>query len=114
MSAPGSTKLSTFSTLARIAVPFSWPWGGRRIAMSREEPKFCTETSRKPASESWRRTASVLAVCGKVASIVTPPVKSIARLSPRVDRDTIEPIMRMIDSPYHTFRVAMNRKLVGL
>ncbi len=54
------------------------------------------------------------AVFGKVASIVTPPVKSIARLSPRVASETMETIMSTIDSPYHTRRVAMNGKWVGL
>src|SRR5882672_1624215 len=81
--------------------------------MSREEPKFCTCGSLKPASVSLVRTASTLAVCANVAFALIPPVKSMPRFRPRVANDTTEPIIRIADSVYHTLRVAMNGKRVS-
>jgi hypothetical protein len=60
------------------------------------------------------RTASTLAAVGNVAGMFTPPVKSMARFRPRVANDPMETMTMRMDSPYHTLRVAMNGKLVGL
>ena len=43
-----------------------------------------------------------------------PPVKSMAKFSPRMKNDANDPIIRTADSVYHTLRVAMNGKLVFL
>ena len=56
----------------------------------------------------------MLAVPGKVASMLTPPVKSMARLRPRVKNDPKDTNMSTTDSVYHTLRVAMNGKLLTL
>jgi len=112
--APALTDLSATSILALIFLLSCSPPGGRRIATSREEPKFCTCGSWKPAAVTAARMASTLAVLGKMAWTVTPPVKSIARFSPRTTNEPSEISMNAIDSPYHTLRVAMNGKLVAL
>ena len=57
---------------------------------------------------SLARTASTSTACVKFTSAFTPPVKSMARFSPRVKNDTSETIMSTADSVYHTLRVAMN------
>ena len=86
--APGSTALRAPSRAARAP---RWhvclASGGRRIATSREEPKFCTCGSWKPAAVSCARTASTFAARVKLTSALTPPVKSMARFRPRVKND---------------------------
>jgi hypothetical protein len=82
------------------------------MSMSREEPKLCTCGSRKPLAASAPRTASTLAACGKLTSALTPPVKSIPRLSPRTKNEPSDTTINTAESPYHTLRVAMNGKLV--
>ena len=78
------------------------------MAISREEPKFCTCGSRKPAAASLARTSSTLTARGKLTSALTPPVKSMPRFSPRVKNEASDTIISSADSAYHTLRVAMN------
>ena len=82
--------------------------------MSRVEPKVCTCGSWYPAASTAVRIFSMLASFGKVASTLMPPVKSMAKFSPRMKNDANEPIIRTAESVYHTLRVAMNGKLVFL
>src|SRR5580658_2495373 len=107
-----SISWSAVSRRARIAVALCCGSGGRRIAMSRAEPKFCTCGSRKPAAASRVRTVSTLTAPGKLTSALTPPVKSMARFSPRVKNAVSDTTMNSADSAYHQRRVAMNGKLV--
>src|SRR5688500_13625882 len=56
----------------------------------------------------------MFASCGKLASTLMPPVKSMAKFSPRMKNDAKQMIMSTVESVYHTLRVAMNGKLVFL
>ncbi len=57
-------------------------------------------------------TSSTLTACGKLTSAFTPPVKSMARFSPRTKNEASDTTISTADSVYHTLRVAMNGKLV--
>jgi hypothetical protein len=85
---PASTAASADSTRPRTTSADSPCWGGSRIAMSRDEPKFCTCGSVKPACSRPVRTRSIGASPGNAASTVTPPVKSTLKFRPRVNNDT--------------------------
>ena len=67
-----------------------------------------------PADSSCERMASTFAAEGSAASTDTPPVKSIAKLSPFVTSAPIETTIITAESAYHTLRVRMNAIFVCL
>ena len=113
----GSTAFSASSSLrARSRRSFCFGSGGRRMAMSREEPKFCTCGSWKPAAASLRaHRIDVRPRCAKFASRADAAGEVDARGSGRGCRTRrTTTIISTADSVYHTLRVAMNGKLVCL
>ncbi len=114
MVALASMECTTSVTRGRIVSSVCPGTGGRRIDTSRELPKFCTDGSSKPACSNAVRIWSSGAAPVNVACTLMPPVKSIARFSPRVANDTTDARIMMADSVYQIRRVAMNGKFVCL